>query len=212
MNGGSKGYIKAGKNVEGKFLESVRVYAGGGIKMDYCLNSDIEAEGKIEMTKYSGAIVGGRVTSGVGIEAQNVGNDTGKRTYLKVGVSKKANAKSVEIRQKIKKIGDDIKLIQNNRAELEKKFNATQLSKMDRYLKSEDALFELEKMLVDLNKEKEEAEAVLEQAKRGKVVINRMVYINVDVELNGRHWSSKEINNITVYTTAEGTIDIYRNH
>ena len=46
--------------------------------MDYCLNSDVEAEGKIEMTKYSGAIVGGRVTSGKGIEAQNVGNDTGK--------------------------------------------------------------------------------------------------------------------------------------
>lgn len=212
MNGGSKGYIKAGKNVEGKFLESVRVYAGGGVKVDYCLNSDIEAEGKIEMTKYSGAIVGGRITSGMGIEAQNVGNETGKRTYLKVGVSKKANTKSIEIKQKIRKLGEEIKLIQNNRAELEKKFTAAQLSTMDRYMKSEDVLFGLEQQLTELNQQKDEAEKVLEEARRGKVVINRKVFTGVDVELNGRHWTAKEINNIVVYTTAEGLIDIYRNH
>ena len=87
MNGAGKGYLKAGGDIVVKFLENVRVVAGGYLHTEAILHSKVSVGGEVTVEGRKGLIVGGYVQSGTKVTAKTIGATMGATTVLEVGVN-----------------------------------------------------------------------------------------------------------------------------
>ncbi|MCR5467670.1 MAG: FapA family protein [Lachnospiraceae bacterium] len=87
ISGNNAAVIEARGNVVAKFIEHATVKAEGTIKTDIIMDSDVFALEKISVTSGKGTILGGMVHSVVGIEANDVGNNVGLKTFIRLGVA-----------------------------------------------------------------------------------------------------------------------------
>lgn len=86
IHGMLKGVFRAGTNLMAKYIENATVFAGGYVEAELILNSEISAEGSVQVHGKKGLINGGTIRAGNSIEADNIGTGMGTATYLEVGV------------------------------------------------------------------------------------------------------------------------------
>jgi len=83
--------VRAGGGVRARFLESVTVFAKGDVIIsDSVIRSDIFARGKVVVTQGRGSIIGGACTAVKGVEANELGADSGAQTRVTVGINETA--------------------------------------------------------------------------------------------------------------------------
>lgn len=179
MNGMSKGYLKAGGDVMAKFLENVRVVAGGYVESEAILHSRISAGTEVKVEGRKGIIVGGYVQAGQKVTAKSIGTSMGASTILEVGVNPLIKTQYSRMQ---KLVADQIKTIKNAEVILETfkeklqkgiRFNESQLKYMKSVMKLvEEKNAEMEQM----NGRMEKLRAMMDIQKLSEIVVNDEIY------------------------------------
>lgn len=120
MNGNNIGVLEAGGNISGTFFEAVNMNAGKNINANYILNSFATCGGKIEISGKKGSILGGRLCAASGILAYTVGNFSGTRNRLQVGITEDILKEYQEMVQKLKRVEAEVQVIQKGKAGFDK--------------------------------------------------------------------------------------------
>ncbi|MBQ8971038.1 MAG: DUF342 domain-containing protein, partial [Lachnospiraceae bacterium] len=85
MNGMGKGTLIAGRNIVAKFFENASITAGGYVRSEAIINSEVSAKTDIEVNGKKGNITGGTALAGGIIEAKTLGSEMGIETRIEVG-------------------------------------------------------------------------------------------------------------------------------
>lgn len=86
MKEGDDGRVVAGRNVTARFAQSARIEAGQDIVVDNDLTRcNLVAGGRVLATAGKGRILGGRIEACGGVEANEIGSDSGTRTEIVIG-------------------------------------------------------------------------------------------------------------------------------
>ncbi len=94
--------VEAGGSLKAKFIDHAFVKTGEDVVVDYAVASVIDAQGKVTAQGSRGAIVGGRTTAVVGIEAQKFGNQAELLTEIQVGECSALMEELTAVRQQLK--------------------------------------------------------------------------------------------------------------
>lgn len=121
MNASGNGSINALKDVIGYFFESADVYAGGNIQGDYFLNSNLHAEGKVNVTGKKGMLVGGMVWAERGMKVNSLGNQSGLPTYVKLGNIERILQKEKDLNETFSSVKQELVALQSAHAEFQRK-------------------------------------------------------------------------------------------
>ncbi len=78
-------FIEAEGEVSGSFFEAANIEAGGNVRANYIMNSNINTMGKVIVSGTKGMLLGGRVCAVMGIDTYNLGNRSHLKTCLEVG-------------------------------------------------------------------------------------------------------------------------------
>lgn len=78
-------FIEAGGDVSGSFFEAANIIAGGNVRANYIMNSDINAMGRITVSGKKGMLLGGKTCAVKGVDTYNLGNSSHLKTYLEIG-------------------------------------------------------------------------------------------------------------------------------
>lgn len=114
INGGikgmGKGAVSSGGNFVSSYIENAVVRSMGNITTNSIIQSQVESEGRVNVTGTNGSIIGGTVKSARGITCKVLGSRSYIRTTVSVGVSS----------QQLEGIGEIEMQIQNLKSELAK--------------------------------------------------------------------------------------------
>lgn len=179
MNGMGKGYLKAGGDIMVKFLENVRVVAGGYVESEAILHSRVSAGTEVKVEGRKGIIVGGYVQAGQKVTAKVIGASMGAATILEVGVNPLIKTQYSRMQ---KLIADQVKTIKNAevilntfKQKLNKgvQFNESQVKYMKSVAKLvEEKTAEMEQMNARLDK----LRTMMEIQKLSEIVVNDEIF------------------------------------
>ncbi|MBR5406718.1 MAG: DUF342 domain-containing protein [Lachnospiraceae bacterium] len=188
VNAQGKGLIKADGNIEGSFFENANVKAKGNIKTSYCLKCDVESDGSILVSGRHGSLLGGTTYARVLITVNEVGNDTGVRTLVKVGVSNDVIKRKIVINNEIRKIDKELISLDSAYAELEALYPENVRGEMDMFKKIDTVRIAKKEIKRKLGEELKVVEKLIEEAKEAKIELKGAVYEGVTAEINGKRW------------------------
>lgn len=197
-NADGRGYVKAKGDISGVFFESAKIISESSIHANYCMGSELQAAGKVEISGRKGILVGGEVTAGTEIRAYQIGNEMGLATKLCLHTSEDVVKDEANLLQKEEKVNHELKLLQNAFQDFRKKYSEEVRNVHPVYLKLEDAIYtkELEqKMIADKKKEIEKRK---KKTQNYRIVAMGTMYSGVDVEINGLYWHSQELQNVVL--------------
>lgn len=210
VNGNGTGFIRAGKDIEGRFFESCQVEAGGDIFASYCLNCQISAGNKLRIIGSNGMLAGGTAYAERGMEVQYIGNRVGLATRIRLGVNDAVLKRQSIIDQKIEEVNKELFIFKNAYLDFQKKYPPEIRNVMDMYLKIESAIYTKEKEMGELLQQKQQIESELKKVKNAEVIVRDTLYEGTVFEINGRHWSSSRLQNIRV-KRIEDRIAVFKN-
>lgn len=179
MNGMQKGFLKAGGNVIVKFLENVRVAAGGYVEAEAIMHSKVSAGTEVRVEGRKGVIVGGYVQGGVKVVAKTIGAGMGSGTIIEVGVNplvKTQYTSMVKAQEELNKTVRNAETILGSFKEKLAKgvqFNEGQI----KYIKSVAKLVEEKGAeLKSMNERMERFRTLMEVQKMAEVVANNEIH------------------------------------
>lgn len=210
VNASGSGLLKAGKNIEGKFFEAVKIVAGNDIQANYCLNCDVYADGMITICGKNGSVVGGEVTAVKSIEVQNAGNRAGRLTKINLGVTEKMCGELRAVEDKIREHRMELVILDNAKKDMQFKYPPEVRNSLEMYLKIENAIYTKNKFIEDLMVQKNAIEERISYTANSKMVVNGDLFDGVLIDINGRKWKSQYVKNVTVRIT-DGKIALYAN-
>lgn len=144
INGGERGYIKAGGSIWSKFIQHARVSAGVScIVSDGILNSEVVAERKVLCKGRKAKIIGGRVRAGEEINAVSFGGNC----VLEVGYDPKIKEELENLKSKLEDARSQRDEVELNIGGLVKKMRISQTLSQEK-----------EKLLRDLQKKQKDLE------------------------------------------------------
>lgn len=209
-NASGRGFLRANGDVMGMFFESARVWAGGKVRANSCLQSEIHAGNRIEISGRNGVLAGGLAQAQNLIQATHIGNEVGLSTRLVLGNKDKSTQMQVDLQGREKKVSHELRLLLNAYQEFRKKFEPVIRNVHPTYLKLEDAIYTKKTELEEIRKRKEAVEKEQKKLKSAKVVVTGNLYSGVSVEINGVIWHSEPMQN--VYLVSRGNrIELVRN-
>lgn len=212
MNAGGAGFVHAAKDVIGYFFEGAEVYAGGNVQGDYFLNSHVHAEGTVQAIGKKGSFAGGSVCAECGLRAQSMGNKSGLKTYMKLGMAERIERKEREINDKITAVDQELRALQDASGNFQKKYAPEIRNTMEIYLKIESAIYTKERQMEQLFTQKKELlELQKKDAENVQAVIEGYLYDGVTVDIDGIKWNAKSVKGITVKRVRK-RIALFANH
>lgn len=209
-NGDGRGRLKANGSIMGRFFERTNVKAGKHINANYCLNSVLWADGRIEIAGKNGSLAGGSAYAAQGINAFNIGNAAGIRTGISVGGENPFLAEINLLEEKLRSAQRELYLLKNAYADFRRKYAPEVRNSNPVYLKIEDSIYAKDLEINKLYKKQEELQKERDRADQVKIVIRGSLYPGVLVNINGSRWNSKPIKNVTL-KKKEGVISVFRN-
>ncbi len=209
-NGAGKGKLRAQGSVMGRFFERANVKAGKHINANYCLNSELWADGRIEIAGKKGSLAGGSAYAAQGINAFNIGNAAGIRTGISVGGEKTFIAESDALEERLNSAQRELYLLKNAYADFRRKYPPEARNNNPVYLKLEDSIYSKAQEIDKLYKRQEELQKERDRANQVKIVIRGSLYPGVQVNINGSRWNAKPIKNVTL-KKKDGAVSVFRN-
>lgn len=210
VNGNNVGYIKACKDVNGRFFEACRVVSGNDIRAGYCLNCELSAENKIILSGKSGQLAGGTAYARVGIDVAYAGNRVGLPTLVRLGVNELLSTQQKAMEAKIEEANKQLDILRNAYADFHEKYPPEVRNTMDIYLKIESAIFTKEKEVDELALSIYEMEQEITAARNAQAVIHDTLYEGTVFEINGKRWEAKQARNVKV-KRMDGRVAVFRN-
>ena len=209
-NGDGRGRLRAKGSIMGRFFERANVKAGKHINANYCLNSELWADGRIEIAGKNGSLAGGSAYAAQGINAFNIGNAAGIKTGISVGGEDPFIAEINSLEDKLHSAQRELYLLKNAYADFRRKYAPEVRNSNPVYLKIEDSIYAKEQEINKLRKRQEELQRERDRAEQVKIVIRGSLYPGVLVNINGSKWNSKPIKNVTL-KKKDGAVSVFRN-
>lgn len=210
VNASGNGMIRAAKSVQGRFFESARIYAGEDIQANYCLNSELYADGQILIRGRESVLVGGVTSAVKGISVGHAGNKAGLATVLRLGVNESMQRAKRELDDKIREAQKELSILRNAYADFRQKYPPEQRNTMDMFLKIESAIFTKEQQMDELEVARTKLLEGWKKNQNVMAVIRGNLYEGVLVEIDGVRWAAKDLHNITL-KRVENRIAVFAN-
>lgn len=195
INADGKGYIKAKKGVISSFFENVEVYSEEDIQSNYCLNSNIFTEGRINIQD---TLVGGRAYAEKGIVCKHAGTSAGVRTEMIQGMNQALQKQHQEMEREIRETESELASLKQTMKELQQKYPPEIRNRMDIFIKVENATYTVGKKLTELYETKRKVDYDLSKIGHSKIEINGIAHEGVIINLGGRIWKADNERNITL--------------
>lgn len=195
MNSGGKGMIRAEKDVVSRFFEATKVVAKGNIEVDKCLNSQMSAGGTITSTR---VLAGGISQAEQGFYLNNVGNQAGLRTVLKLYVNEKIWEENKLVKNAIQETRQELRMVLSSYEEYKAKFPPEVRSNMPIFTKIENAVYTKKKHLDHFLELEAEFEKEIKKTREAKFVIAGQAHEGTILEMEGCRWMANDQRNITV--------------
>jgi len=211
VNGGGAGNIAAKGAVEGKFFESVNVRAGKSIKVNYCLHSNIYSEDSISILGGKGLILGGTVFAANDIKVANIGNESGVRTVVKMGVSDSMKKEQIKVDNALMDLKNKMIILEKGQKDFQDKYSAEIRNSMDMYIKIENAIFTLKKEEAELVEKKEKIMRQVMATAEAMMTVTNNLYENVLVDIDGKKILTTRANNVTI-KRIDNRVGIFKNN
>lgn len=178
------GIIEAKEQVIVGFLNQANVVAGGDVSVSTSiLHSKVEAEGFVFCKQGKGNIVGGSISSGKGIEVNEVGNHMSTPTKLFIGMSERVHNSEKKYKEELDEAQIDMQKLAVLLKKLTEKEKSSSLSGKEKIMKlrihkslseTNDKLNKAKEKLLDMHDMFENQETV-------QIRVYRTMYSNTDL-------------------------------
>lgn len=212
IHGAQKSKITAKGSIFAEFIEHTTVEAGGDIRANSLVNSEISVDGKIVLTGRGrrGAIVGGYIHALQGIEANSIGNDAEVRTSVHVGFPPEDQKKlytyrksEAEIERNLSETSDKLEAAQ--KSIMSANSHSPMLQQRAKELKAEkDKYF---KELTDVRIKMGELNDMIEKGKDATVMIDGNIYRGTVVGVNSQQINIEHNTCYMRYFAVDGKMD-----
>ncbi len=108
VQGGGKGVITAKKNLIAKFIENATVIAGGDVKSESVLYSQVTCNGNLHILGKKGMLTGGRMQVLGSIDAVSVGSNMGTATRIELGIDQQTKKEYDTVRRQIRELTNSL--------------------------------------------------------------------------------------------------------
>lgn len=204
MQGGGKGYVEADGDIWGKFFEQTKIRCNGNLNVNSMMNCDVFCCGDITISGRHGIIVGGTTMTQGNINATVIGNMAEVKTVIAAGVNEK-------LVKEINSLEGEIKTVKEAHSKheriLEMLKSIKNPSEKDKITKMLDQVIqsmqELDHKLAGLNSELEAKLFQTQNYSKSKITVQKYLYPNVHITLNGLHYTTKDTFT-NVYLTESG--------
>ena len=105
-------FIEAKGEVSGSFFEAANIEAGGNVRANYIMNSNINTMGKVIVSGSKGMLLGGKACAVMGVDTFNLGNKSHIKTYLEVGRNKLYDKKQAMFTEKREQILSELSMLE----------------------------------------------------------------------------------------------------
>ncbi len=204
MQGGGKGYVEADGDIWGKFFEQTKIRCNGDLNVNSMMNCDVFCCGDITISGRHGIIVGGTTMTQGNINATVIGNMAEVKTVVAAGVNER-------LVKEINALENEIKTVKEAHAKHERILdmlksikNPSERDKITKMLEQViQSMQELDHKLSGLNSELEAKLFQTQNYSKSKITVQKYLYPNVHVTLNGLHYITKDTFT-NVYLTESG--------
>ena len=193
-NASGQGKITCGKDLMARFLEGARIHTQGNVKINYCMNCDIQAENTIEVR---GMIAGGTTYAGAGISTMDIGNYTGLKTVVKIGKNEEFIQREAQLTGKIYEVEEELKLMQIAFEDFQK-YPVEVRNTHPLFLKLDDAMYTKKMERDKLLEAKDSMNKYKERFDGASIAIRGTIYEGSYVEINGAPWRAKTVSRVTL--------------
>jgi hypothetical protein len=173
------GFIRAGHDINVKFIENGNVEAGHDININgQTINSNISAGNAIILKGRKAVILGGQTSAFNLIETDNIGSEIGTKTLVRVGYSPELLRQCQHIDAEIKRLKGDAERIKQAlyslvRLEMDSKLSPDQKEMISKLKTYRDAIPE---QLEQLERQKIELSKKFEENRAAKIVVRGTAY------------------------------------
>lgn len=199
MNASGNGYLQAEKEVVGKFFEGVKIKCKGDVDACYCLNCDIETEGRVVISSSKGSIAGGRIYAKRGVKAPFIGNRIGIPTWIKVGIDEGIWKQLAQTEEQIRTLNKELYILENACRDYQKKYPPEVRNTMNLYVKIEMAIETNDTRRQELITAKKQMEQEIRSLQNVYISAEYFIEEGVTVELNGLRWRAKRLKNAYIH-------------
>jgi uncharacterized protein (DUF342 family) len=192
IKGGGKGVVRAKTSIEAAFVEKATLMAVGDIKLKTgSVLSHIKTNGKCSVEAEKGILLGGVCQARHGIDAANIGSETGGRTEISFG-------QDYLIKDQIGVTEEEISKTRKELAKVDEKIK--QVLKIPSLLQSARAeKIKLMKKLEQLNLRVFTLREKFEEHYVSEVLIRGTVYPGVVIESHDRYYEIQQIRSRVVF-------------
>ncbi len=178
-----RGGVTAGGDVSAKYFEGASI-SGMNISANYFINCKIEAKGMVRTYGRVGTLYGGMVNSLYGIEVASVGNKTGARTIINLGVNTNILASYNNIRKNIGREQEQLETLNKEKERL-REVGGGNRELMQWKVKINAAAATKETRIKELTAEMKALEAEINKGNGACAVITEMAYANTIFVISG---------------------------
>jgi hypothetical protein len=209
VQGAEKAVIEAGGDVFAEFIEYSKVKAGGSVQSNVILNSKVSADDKVLLTGKKGLIAGGKVHGMMGIECQNVGNQSEIKTLLHTGVMPDIMEKRISVNEEYTKYNDELDEIVAGMAKLLRVRQQTgslseQLqSHLNGLKERKDEVYE---KCAEIKKRADELENIVLKSREAKIKISGNIYKGTLITIDDHQFVINRNTSFMEYTSQNGII------
>ncbi len=197
-NGNGSGILEAKGNVAGQFFEDIKIISGADIIAQYCMNSELHAEGNILLQGRKGLLLGGVSRAARGIVAYCIGNRMGLRTILNVGIDQATLKMQQKNGIEIDNVNRELDILRHSKADFQKKYSPEVRNSMDIYLKIENAIYTKELQMKYLLEEKDNMEQHIADMRGSKVEVAGSLYEGTEITIDNAKWKAFTIKDVIV--------------
>jgi uncharacterized protein len=206
--GGNKAVIRAKKDIEAVFIEEATLLSVGDIRVkNNCLRCQVKCNGTLCLLGDKGSLIGGKVFSKHGLEAQNLGNQKGTHTVISFGQDYLVADEIEQHEKEIERLKEMVTKLDAEMKRHEEQGGRTNLEKIRRDKLKNLKIIEKRSMRLFTLRER------YEEHFNSKVVIRGSLYPGVVIESHGRFFeTAKPLSNLTLWFNQEnGRIESEQN-
>lgn len=179
----NSGSITADGDITAKFFEGVKI-KGKNISANYFIDCIVEANGFVKTYGKKGVIYGGTVQSLEGLESASIGNKTGVKTMINLGVS---GALLAEFSKLQKEIGREVETLKTLMVEREKlsELGAGDRQLMQWKIKVNAAINSKEQVIRKLQAKKSSFDNEIQKGSNATVTVTEYIYAGTVLVIEG---------------------------
>lgn len=208
IHGRIRGKIVAKGNVVTKFIENVRVFAGGYIDAEAIIQSHVSSNSDITVNGIKGNIIGGHTRCSGRLEAKIIGSDLGIGTVIEVGfdpgLQDAIKALKEQLEEKREEDAKYRQLFQALQVKYEKKTITEQQKNL--YKTAFTRIGELQKEIPNLEKELKEKLDSVDNNKNAHIIVRDKVFPGTKFIIVGETTDIRSPNGFCKYFNEDGVI------